>query len=113
LGVILLLAGAAAVYPGRQSQPKQTKTGNRPYWQRTGFLSKTMLEFHAAEVKGIASIRVPEGFEVIEAAGPGVVTYPMFTAFDDRGRLFVCESAGKNIPDDEMSRLAEMRVRML
>ena len=52
------------------------------------------------------------GFEVTVAAGPGIVNYPMFIAFDDRGRLFVCESAGRNISDQEMDHQSEMRIRL-
>src|SRR5262249_23712758 len=63
---------------------------------------------------GLKSIHVPEGFEVTPAAKPGLVTYPMFFTFDDRGRLFVCESAGRNIGDQEMmDRQPEMRISML
>ena len=49
---------------------------------------------------------MPDGFEVTLAANPGLVTYPMFFTFDDRGRLFVCESAGRNIGDQEMENAA-------
>ena len=45
--------------------------------------------------------------------GAGAVVYPMFISFDDRGRLFVCESAGKNIPDEEMDRNHEVPEQFL
>ena len=64
--------------------------------------------------KGLESIHVPDGFEVSLAAKPGLVMYPMFASFDERGRLFVCESAGRNIGDQEMmDRPPEMRIRLL
>lgn len=75
-------------------------------------MSNVLLELNTAPA-GIESIHVPEGFEADVAARPGLVTYPMFITFDDRGRLFVCESAGRNIGDDEMDRQPEMRIRLL
>jgi putative membrane-bound dehydrogenase-like protein len=93
-------------------EPRRSGSRTLPYYQRTGFLSKLLMELNTS-AKGIDSIHVPEGFEVSVAAGAGQVVYPMFIAFDDRGRLFVCESAGRNIPDQEMDRRPEMRIRML
>jgi len=61
----------------------------------------------------VESIQVPDGFEVEVAAGPDLVNYPMFIAYDDRGRLFVCESAGRNISDEDMQAKPEMRIRLL
>jgi putative membrane-bound dehydrogenase-like protein len=39
-------------------------------------------------------IQVPDGFSVEDAVLPGLVKYPMFAVFDDRGKLFVFESSG-------------------
>jgi putative membrane-bound dehydrogenase-like protein len=39
---------------------------------------------------------VPEGFEVSVAAAPPLVEHPMMACLDDRGRLFISESDGKN-----------------
>ena len=50
-----------------------------------------------APATGLASIRVPEGFQVSLAAGGDLAPYAMFGARDDRGRLFLAESSGKNI----------------
>jgi hypothetical protein len=36
-----------------------------------------------------------------EAKTMSLLSYPTFESFDDRGRLFVCEAAGKNISDEE------------
>ena len=40
---------------------------------------------------------VPPGFAVERIAGPPLVERPMFAGFDDRGRLFVCDSSGFNL----------------
>ena len=56
---------------------------------------------------------MPDGFVTSVAANEEMVNYPMFISFDDRGRLFVCESAGRNIGDEEMNRTPEMRIRLL
>jgi len=108
LAVLVLLAGSAVLDPGPTARGGRTL----PYWRRTGFLSDVLQQLPAGP-RGIESIRVPEGFLVEEAAGPGLVSYPMFASFDDRGRLFVCESAGKNMADDEMQQHPEMRIRLL
>src|SRR5262249_40266046 len=105
------LAAIALVYSG--SPPRPAPTGTAPYYKRTGFLSQLLLDLDTSP-RGLKSIHVPEGFEVTPAAKPGLVTYPMFFTFDDRGRLFVCESAGRNIGDQEMmDRQPEMRISML
>ncbi len=40
---------------------------------------------------------VPPGFVVERVAGPPLVERPMMAGFDDRGRLFVCDSSGFNL----------------
>ena len=42
-----------------------------------------------------AAIQVPDGFVVEVAAAAPLVKHPMMAAFDDRGRLFIAESAGE------------------
>jgi putative membrane-bound dehydrogenase-like protein len=109
---VLVLAGAALVYSRRPGGRTKADASSLPYYKRTGFLSEFLQDVHAGP-PGIESITVPPGFEVSEAAKAGMVTYPMFISFDDRGRLFVCESAGRNIGDEEMRAAPEMRIRLL
>lgn len=47
---------------------------------------------------------VPEGFLVERVAAPPLVRYPLFAALDDRGRLYVAEGTGTNLPGDELVR---------
>ena len=47
--------------------------------------------------------RVPPGFEVEQVAAPPLVRYPLFADFDDRGRLFVAEGTGTNLPGEELA----------
>ncbi|MCI0456573.1 MAG: HEAT repeat domain-containing protein [Gemmataceae bacterium] len=42
-------------------------------------------------------LRVPPGFVVEKVAGEPDIVFPMFAAFDDRGRLFVTESSGLDL----------------
>lgn len=42
-------------------------------------------------------INVPEGFTIEQVAGPPLVERPMMASFDERGRLFVCDSSGFNL----------------
>lgn len=62
---------------------------------------------------GLASIHVPDGFTVELASVPGAVSFPMCAAFDDRGRLFVTESSGKDLSGEEMVAAPECTIRLL
>ncbi|HMC90718.1 MAG TPA: PVC-type heme-binding CxxCH protein, partial [Gemmataceae bacterium] len=72
----------------------------------------------AADGKGKPSIpqpdfQVPAGFVVEKVAGPPLVRYPLFAAFDDRGRLFVAEGTGTNLPGEELARRRLGRILVL
>ncbi|GMV99175.1 MAG: hypothetical protein AMXMBFR84_03140 [Candidatus Hydrogenedentota bacterium] len=62
---------------------------------------------------GLAALRVPEGFSVELAAGPELSSYPMFMTFDDRGRMFIAESSGKDLSGKEMQAAPECTILML
>ena len=49
---------------------------------------------------GAARFQVPEGFVVGKVASRPLVRYPLFACFDDRGRLFVAEGTGTNLPGE-------------
>src|SRR5262249_47200342 len=112
IALAALLVAASGILLSSKPPARAGGGSAPPYYKRTGFLSNLMLELNNG-AKGPQSIHAPDGFEVSVAAGPRMVPYPMFIAFDDRGRLFVCESAGRNISDQEMDRQSEMRVRLL
>ena len=57
--------------------------------------------------------RVPPGFVVERVAAAPLVKYPMFAGFDDRGRLFVAEGTGTNLPGTELAKLKLGRIVML
>lgn len=59
------------------------------------------------------SIRVPPGFKVTLAAKPEDTPYSMFACFDDRGRLFIAESSGKNIHGKDMPTHPECKILVL
>ncbi|HEX3727511.1 MAG TPA: PVC-type heme-binding CxxCH protein, partial [Pirellulales bacterium] len=61
----------------------------------------------------LATIRVPEGFSVERVAAGPLVDHPLMAAFDDRGRLFVADNAGLNLPADELLKQLPNMVRML
>ena len=46
--------------------------------------------------------QVPPGFVVERVAGPPLVRYSLFAAFDDRGGLYVAEGTGTNLPGPEL-----------
>jgi len=59
------------------------------------------------------SITVPDGFTVTQAATADLTAYPMFMAFDDRGRLFIAESSGKDLSGKEMAAAPECLILRL
>ncbi|MDA1050963.1 MAG: HEAT repeat domain-containing protein [Planctomycetota bacterium] len=58
-------------------------------------------------------IQVPDGFVVELAAAPPLVKHPMMAAFDDRGRLFIAESAGENLPRAELEKQLPNFIRLI
>ncbi|WP_339924602.1 PVC-type heme-binding CxxCH protein [uncultured Cyclobacterium sp.] len=63
--------------------------------------------------KKVAGIEVPEGFVVEEAIVPGLVQYPMFAVFDDRGGLFVMESSGHTEGTEEIVAEPDFQILLL
>lgn len=57
--------------------------------------------------------QAPPGFVVEKVAGPPLVRYPLFAAFDDRGRLFVAEGTGTNLPGAELAKKKLGRIVVL
>lgn len=57
--------------------------------------------------------QVPPGFVVEKVAGPPLVRYPLFAAFDDRGRLFVAEGTGTNLRGEELAKKKLGRILLL
>ncbi len=57
--------------------------------------------------------QVPPGFVVEKVAGPPLVRYPLFACLDDRGRLFVAEGTGTNLPGEELERKKLGRILLL
>ncbi|MFP6901965.1 MAG: PVC-type heme-binding CxxCH protein, partial [Opitutales bacterium] len=56
---------------------------------------------------------LPKGFIAEVVAAPPLTRHPMMAAFDDRGRLFVAESAGLNLKQLELEKRKPNFVRML
>jgi putative heme-binding domain-containing protein len=57
--------------------------------------------------------KVPPGFVVEKIAGAPLLEHPTMACFDDRGRLFVAETAGKNLPFTELVKNPPNRIRLL
>jgi putative heme-binding domain-containing protein len=58
-------------------------------------------------------VRVPEGFVLERAAGPPLVERPIMACFDDRGRLYVSDSAGVNHKGAELLKDPPHKIRVL
>jgi putative heme-binding domain-containing protein len=50
---------------------------------------------------------------VEKVAGPPLIRYPLFAAFDDQGRLFVAEGTGTNLPGEKLVKLKRGRILLL
>jgi putative membrane-bound dehydrogenase-like protein len=101
---VVFAAGVIFVRSGGDRKTSQTRGGK---------VSQMLLDLTSGP-KGLHGLNVPDGFEVTLAAGPDLVTYPMFATFDDRGRLFLCESSGMNVSSDqELAEALSFRIRML
>src|SRR5262245_47310327 len=57
--------------------------------------------------------RVPPGFVIEQVAAAPDVVFPMFAAFDDRGRLFVAESSGLDLYKEVQALTRKCRIRLL
>ena len=67
----------------------------------------------AIESRGMAALRVPRGFRIEQVTTPDLVWYPMMGTLDDRGRLFLCESSGNTLNNDQMTANPDYSIRML
>ena len=66
-----------------------------------------------AEGFKIPEFQVPEGYTVDLVAGPPLVEHPLMGSFDDRGRLFIADNAGLNLPTAELEKQLPNYIRML
>ncbi len=58
-------------------------------------------------------LTVPDGFSIEPAAIPPLVSHPMMACLDDRGRLFIAESAGTNAKAAELLKTRPHKILML
>ena len=72
--------------------------------------------WHGTSARGAepeARFTVPPGFVVERVAAAPLVKYPMLAGLDDRGRLFIAEGTGTNLPGTELAKLKLGRIVML
>src|SRR4051794_21183724 len=74
----------------------------------TGFATDEIIASHKASL-----MKVPPGFVVEWVAAPPQVQHPVMACFDDRGRLFVAETAGENLRADDLLQKLPNRILML
>lgn len=58
-------------------------------------------------------ITVPPGFSIELVAAPPLVGHPMMACFDERGRLFIAESAGFNLDEKQLEERRPNFIRMI
>lgn len=68
-----------------------------------GLALSLMLGFSTAMAAAPDHLHVPDGFTIEVAAAPPLVGFPMMGGFDDRGRLYLAESAGKNLDAQQLA----------
>ena len=61
----------------------------------------------------IPPLTVPDGFTIEPAAIPPLVSHPMMACLDDRGRMFIAESAGTNAKAPELLETRPHKILML
>jgi putative membrane-bound dehydrogenase-like protein len=104
-GRLLFQAEAAEVY--------YRNIAIRPVWGGPLEVPVAATEPRAAKPFRPAKIDVPEGFTVELVAGPPLVKHPMMACFDDKGRLFVAESAGLNLEGHDLELVRPNSIRLL
>src|SRR5205085_7454283 len=72
------------------------------------FLACSTLKQSSTDLTSV--IQAPPGFTVEQVAGPDKVQYPMMAVLDDRCRLLVTESSGKNVKGADMPKHPECRI---
>src|SRR5438874_2888626 len=60
-----------------------------------------------------AQLKTPAGFTVERVAGAPQLRFPMFAAWDDRGRLYVAESSGQDLYAELVAQTRRCRVLRL
>lgn len=89
------------------------QTRSRAFWAATLFF--ILAHSSTAGLLAADLPRVPAGFTITRVTTPEQVQHPIMACFDDRGRLYVCESAGLNAkaadllktPQDKIVRLED------
>ena len=92
--VLLALAGGWVLCRGERPEPRAADPS-------------------AAKEETELPFTTPPGFVAERVAGPPLVEYPMFACFDDRGRLYVVDSAGVNLSPEELSKNPPHSIRLL
>ncbi len=64
-------------------------------------------------VNELHGIRVPQGFAIEQVVDSTLISYPMFASFDNRGRLFLCESTGETFSTEEHLKKPPYHIRLL
>ena len=67
----------------------------------------------AAAAPSVPKADLPDGHELVLAAAPPLVKHPMMAGLDDRGRLFVADSAGVNQTPAQLEKDPPHRIVLL
>ena len=67
----------------------------------------------AKKNKEVGGLEAPDGFTIEQVVDTSLISYPMFASFDNKGRLFLCESTGETFSTDEHLKKPPYHIRML
>ena len=77
------------------------------------FVSTNHRSTTTAESDESIGLSVADGYVIERVAGKPQVSFPTFATFDDRGRLFVVESSGRDYKELIDKQLTESRIKLL
>jgi len=81
---------------------------------RLAFLAVLLLATPLPAADAPASTpKVPDGYTIELVAGSPLVEHPMFAEFDEKGRLFIAEAAGKNLERKKLDVELPNLIRMI
>jgi putative membrane-bound dehydrogenase-like protein len=91
---LLLLAPLVFLAPAASPTPGASAPGS-PQTTAPGSPAPPPAGFHQVKLNG-HTFTLPAGFTIELAAAPPLADRPIVAAFDEKGRLYVCDSSGSN-----------------
>jgi putative membrane-bound dehydrogenase-like protein len=108
----LLVFAPAGTSGGEPPAPPENRGLTPPARQDQTARTPPPAGFHHVKLNG-HTFTLPVGFTVELAAGPDLAARPIVADFDDKGRLYVCDSSGSNEKVEEQLKKKPHRIMRL